>query len=171
MLLRAASLLAQTNPEIGLVWFGDGPLLSQATRQIETAQLQGSLVLGGYCAHLDRILPHFDLLALPSYTEGLPNVALEALASRVPVVATRVGGIPEVVEDGRSGFLVPVGDAEGLASRIVDALDCEQRRIAMGEYGRRRVLEEFTFEAQAVAYRRLFWSAIARKTKRAGTVS
>ena len=163
VLLRAASLLAHSNPEIGLVWFGDGPLFGQATRQIEAAQLNGSLVLAGYRADLDRLLPHFDLLALPSYTEGLPNVALEALAARVPVVATCVGGIPEIVEDGRSGFLVPAGDSESLAKRIVDALSCEQRRIAMGEHGRRRVIEEFTFEAQAAAYRRLLRSAISRR--------
>ena len=101
---------------------------------------------------LDRFFPFLDLLVLPSYTEGLPNVVLEAFASGVPVVATAVGGTPEVVEHGVNGYLTPAGDDEALAARILDALSSEENLREMGLHGRQRILEQFTFERQAQRY-------------------
>jgi glycosyltransferase involved in cell wall biosynthesis len=118
--------------------------------------LHESFRLAGFRTDLDRLLPHADLAVLSSFTEGLPVAVLEALAARVPVVATAVGGTPEVIEDGVCGFLVPPGDAGALARRIADALADEPRRRLMGERGRRRIEEEFTFAGQAERYRRLF---------------
>ncbi len=118
--------------------------------------LSSSFALGGFRADLDRFLPFFDLLALPSYTEGMPNVVLEAFAAGVPVVSTAVGGAPEVVEEGVSGFLVPAGDPDALAGRIGDALQSEERLRDMGMQGRQRVHDHFTFAAQARQYRKLF---------------
>jgi glycosyltransferase involved in cell wall biosynthesis len=86
----------------------------------------------------------------------MPNAVLEAFAARVPVVATAVGGTPEVIEEGVSGYLVPPGDASALAARILDALACEERRRAMGLRGHQRVAEEFTFAAQSQQYQALF---------------
>jgi glycosyltransferase involved in cell wall biosynthesis len=74
----------------------------------------------------------------------------------VPVVATAVGGTPEVVEDGVNGYLVPPADRDSLAERILDMLSDDERRLTMGEHGYRRVCEDFTFAAQAQAYERLF---------------
>ncbi len=71
--------------------------------------MEGRFILAGFRGDLDRLIPHFDLLTLSSHTEGMPNVILEAFAAGVPVVATAVGGTPELVEDGRSGFLVASG--------------------------------------------------------------
>ena len=113
-------------------------------------------MLAGFRSDLDRLLPSFDLLALPSFTEGMPNVVLEAFAAGVPVVSTAVGGAPEVVENGVSGFLVSAGDPTALAERIREALASEDRLRDMGWHGRQRVHEQFTFAAQARAYRRLF---------------
>jgi glycosyltransferase involved in cell wall biosynthesis len=118
--------------------------------------LAGRFVLAGFRADLDRYIPWLDVMALPSYTEGLPNVVLEACAAGVAVVATAVGGVPEVVADGENGHLVPPGDAKALAGRLLAVLRDEDGGREMGECGRRRVREEFTFEAQAAAYRRLF---------------
>jgi glycosyltransferase involved in cell wall biosynthesis len=96
------------------------------------------------------------LLALPSYTEGMPNVVLEAFASGVPVVATAVGGTPEVIEDGISGYLVPAGDGETMAERICQALDNAEELPDMGRRGRMCVQEKFGFATQAELYRQLF---------------
>jgi glycogen synthase len=85
-------------------------------------------------------------------TEGLPVILLEAFAAGVPVVASAVGGIPEVVEEGRSGHLVPPGDAEALARRIVAMFGEGIDRRAMGAAGRERVRREFSFEQQAQQY-------------------
>ncbi len=155
-LVAAAALVLRSEPEAGFVLFGDGPLREALARQIAALGLEGKFVLGGFRTDLERVLPHFDVVALPSYTEGLPVVVLEAFAARVPVVATAVGGTPEVVEDGLSGYLVPAGDPEALARRVGDVLRDEALRETMGRRGRRRVEEAFTFAAQARQYRRLF---------------
>src|SRR5262249_32974414 len=118
-------------------------------------------VFAGLRPDLDRFLPFFDVLVLPSFTEGLPNVVLEAFAAGVPVVATAVGGTPEVVEDGVSGHLVPPGDPDALAGRVRDVLASEERRREMGRRGRECVLQHFTFAAQARAYERLFTGLVS----------
>src|SRR5437660_7778550 len=118
--------------------------------------MEGRFILAGHRSDLDGFLPFLDVLVLPSYTEGLPNVVLEAYAAGVPVVASAVGGTPEVVEDEVNGFLVPPGDPGALALRITDLLSCETRRREMGLHGRQRVRRDFTFEGQSLLYRELF---------------
>ena len=115
-------------------------------------------ILVGFREDLAHFLPFVDLMVLPSYTEGLPNVVLEAFAAGVPVVATAVGGTPELVEHGVSGYLAQAGDAAALADRIRDVFASEARRREMGIRGRQRVLEDFTFEAQSLQYQALFES-------------
>jgi glycosyltransferase involved in cell wall biosynthesis len=156
ILIEAARTVVKKDPSVGFVVFGDGACREKLVRQIKAAGLAGAFALGGFRVDLDRFLPFFDLLALPSYTEGMPNVVLEAFAAGVPVVSTAVGGAPEVVEDGVSGFLVPAGDPDALANRISAALQSEDRLRDMGMQGRQRVHDHFTFEAQARQYRRLF---------------
>ena len=156
VLVRAAEQVAQEGASVGFILFGDGPCRAQLVQQIDAAGLKASFVLSGFRADLDRFVPYLDLLVLPSHTEGLPNVVLEACAAAVPVVATAVGGTPEVIEDGVSGYLVPPGDPEALAGRIRDLLASEERRREMGFQGRQRVLEHFAFPAQAQQYRELF---------------
>ena len=156
VLVRAAARVVQRDPSVGFVVFGDGACRAALRRQIDDAGLGDRFILGGFRGDLDRLLPFFDLLTLPSYTEGMPNVVLEAFAAGVPVAATAVGGAPEVVEDGVSGFLVPAGDDAALADRIALALATEDRLRDMGMHGRQRVHDQFTFAAQAREYRRLF---------------
>ena len=156
VLIRAAERVVRRDPSVGFVVFGEGACRDGLQRQIHEAGLAGSFVLGGFRRDLDRYLPFFDLLALPSHTEGMPNVVLEAFAAGVPVAATAVGGAPEVVEEGLSGFLVPAGDHAALADRIGAALETDERLGDMGMHGRERVHDQFTFTAQARQYRRLF---------------
>jgi len=155
VLVEAARRVAEVDPEVGFIHFGDGPQREPIVRQVEAAGLNGSFVLAGFRGDLDRLFPSFDLVVLPSWTEGLPNVALEALAAEVPVVATAVGGTPEVVGEGH-GHLVPPGNPEMLALRIHEMLADEAERQAMGRRGRAFVTEHFAFEAQARDYLRLF---------------
>ena len=143
-------------PDVGFVLFGDGPLREELERQIADHGLNGRFILAGFRADLDRFLPHLDLVVLPSFTEGLPNVALEALAAGVPVVATAVGGTPEVIEDGRTGYLVPPGDATALADRIGEALFDPAGRSRLAHQGRDFVAAHFSFDAQAAKYCELF---------------
>jgi glycosyltransferase involved in cell wall biosynthesis len=152
VLVAAAQRVLRRDPSVGFVLFGDGPCRERLVRQIKAAGLGGAFVLSGFRPDLDRFLPHLDLLVLPSYTEGLPNVVLEACAAAVPVVATAAGGTPEVIEDGLNGYLVPAGDGARLADRIDAVLTAEDRGRALGFEGRQRVLERFTFAAQARHY-------------------
>jgi glycosyltransferase involved in cell wall biosynthesis len=156
VLIDAAALVAAHRPSVGFVLFGDGPLREVLMSQVHAAGLSGHVALAGFQHNLDAFIPFLDALVLPSFTEGLPNVVLEALAASVPVVATAAGGTPEVVEDGKSGFLVPPGDAQALAERIQALLGCEEKRRAMGRYGHNRVRRSFTFAMQARRYRQLF---------------
>jgi len=148
VLVEAAAIVTRSDPGVGFIHFGDGPLRETLARRIAELGLEGRFILAGYRSDLDRFIPHWDLSVLPSFTEGLPNVVLEAFAAGVPVVATAVGGTPEIVEEGSNGYLVPPGDPEALARRIRDILLSEDERRSMGQRGRERVLSEFTFETK-----------------------
>jgi glycosyltransferase involved in cell wall biosynthesis len=156
VLVSAAERVLAEHPSTGFVLFGEGPERGALQQQINAAGLGQAFVLAGFRADLDRFLPHFDLLVLPSYTEGLPNVVLEAFGAGVPVVATAVGGTPEVIEDGESGFLVPPGDAGTMAERIDMSLSNADELPDMGRKGRLCVQEKFGFAMQAHLYRELF---------------
>jgi glycosyltransferase involved in cell wall biosynthesis len=151
----AAKQVLTANPEAGFVIFGEGPLREELHLQIAAAGLDARVVLPGFRDDLDQWLAVLDLFVQSSFTEGLPNVVLEALAARIPVVATAVGGTPEVVADGVNGYLVPPGDAAALARRILALLADDQLRRRMGQQGFARVQRDFTFAAQAEQYRRL----------------
>src|SRR5271157_5424582 len=146
----------RSDPGVGFIHFGDGPLRATVARRIAELGLEGRFILAGFRSDIDRFVPHWDLSVLPSFTEGLPNVVLEAFAAGVPVVATAVGGTPEIVEDGFNGYLVPPGDPEALARRIRDSLLSEEERRSMGQRGRERVLSEFTFEAKCKQYQQVW---------------
>jgi glycosyltransferase involved in cell wall biosynthesis len=155
-LVEAAALVRRRAPDIGFVLFGDGPQRDSLARLITSRGLEGAFLLAGFRTDLDRFLHAWDLAVLPSHTEGLPVIVLEAMAAAVPVVATAVGGTPEVVEEGVTGYLVPDRNPAALADRILAVLRDEPARVALGLRGRERVRDRFTFSAQSHAYSRLF---------------
>jgi glycosyltransferase involved in cell wall biosynthesis len=160
VLVDAAAEVVCQKQNVGFVLFGDGPLKASLDQQIAALGLQEKIILAGFRPDLDDFLPHFDLFALPSFTEGLPNVVLEAFAAGVPVVATAVGGTPEIVEHGQNGFLVPPGDPTALARSILESFAIGHRGKEMASQGKRRVQEHFSFEQQARQYARLFETLI-----------
>jgi glycosyltransferase involved in cell wall biosynthesis len=140
VLIQATSKLARDR-SLRVAIAGDGPL----RKQLEDAAATLPIALLGRLPSGDvpRFLAAVDVLTVPSYDEGLPRVVLEAMAMRVPVVATRVGGIPEAVEDGRSGLLIPSGDANALVAAVTRVLDDPAFASRLGDAGRDRVLKEF----------------------------
>ncbi len=157
VLIAAFEQVLRGGDEVGLVIFGDGPCKAALQQQITQFGLTGSVILGGFRPDLDRFLPHFDLLALPSHTEGMPNVVLEAFAAGVPVVATEVGGVPEVVEHEVSGYLCSAGDVDAFADRLDMALALDDDDLReLGLAGRERVVQDYSFAAQATHYADLF---------------
>src|SRR5262249_35825678 len=101
------------------------------------------------------LLARASLFVLPSYTEGISLTLLEAMARGLPVVATRVGGNPEVVEGGETGLLVPARDAEALAAAVLDLQRGPERGGRMGAAGRRRVEEHFDVRRMVANYEAL----------------
>jgi glycosyltransferase involved in cell wall biosynthesis len=156
VLIESAARLAQRRPAVGFLIFGEGPLRDALTRKIAERGLLGQFVLAGFRPDLERVLPACDVAVSSSHTEGLPVVVLEEMAAGLPVVATAVGGTPEVVQDGVTGHLTPAGDPVGLAGRVANLLASPQMARAMGRAGRRRVEEHFTFAAQGEKYLQLF---------------
>jgi glycosyltransferase involved in cell wall biosynthesis len=156
LFVDAAARVAPVRPEVGFVVFGDGPMRAQLAAQIARLGLANRFILAGFCADVAKYLPHFDVAVMSSTTEGLPVILLEVFAAGVPMVATAVGGIPEVLEDGRSGYLVPSGDPGALAGRILDLLRDDDARRAMGRYAQEHVRRHFSCVEQAWQYQELF---------------
>jgi L-malate glycosyltransferase len=125
----------------------DGAFQTSLEEEADRLGVLDRVVFAGRRTDADAVLGAFDVVALPSWTEGLPLVVLEAMAQRRPVVATPVGGTPEVVADGETGFLVPARDPATLARALRRLLDDPALRWRMGEAGRRRVEDRFSAEA------------------------
>lgn len=164
-LVAAAARVIREDSSIGFVVFGEGRLRKELEQQISALGLAGKVVLPGFRDDLDKYIPAFDLLALPSYTEGLPNIVLEALAAGVPVVATAVGGTPEIVHDGVSGYLVPSGNPDALAERILRVLLSADCGRSLGMRGKEYMRSNFSFAVQATEYQRLFDGLMAKASR------
>ena len=129
-----------------LCLIGDGPDRRGLERRAHQLGITRRCLFVGY---QDDVAPYYeaiDALLLPSVNEGTPVSVIEALAAQRPAVATRVGGIPDVVRDGVDGYLVDVGDAETLAARLAELAADPAKRDAMGSEGRKRVLERYAVE-------------------------
>jgi len=146
-LLRAWPSVLEAIPEATLVLAGSGEI-ADAGRLIGELGIERSVRIEGWVEGdaKERLLRHAWVAALPSHVEALPMAVLEALASGVPVVATRVGGIPSAVEHQRQGLLIEAGDVSALARSLVSILGNAPRRKTMGRAARERALAEFSSE-------------------------
>jgi glycosyltransferase involved in cell wall biosynthesis len=160
VLVEAAGRFLRADRRCGVVVYGEGSERPRLERRVAELGVGDRFVLPGFTRELDRLLPAADVLALASHTEGLPNVVLEAAAAGVPVVATAVGGTPEAVLDGQTGYLVPAADPATLADRLAALLADGPGRRAMSEAAREFVRDRFSFAAQAEAYLQLAHSLV-----------
>jgi len=161
-LVEAARLLVRDSDSVGIVLIGDGPDRPLLEDRVRAAGLSGHVAFAGFRADIDRLLPGADILAQGSFTEGLPNVVLEACAAGIPVVATDVGGTSEIIDEGVNGLLVPAGDPAALAAGLLDLVRSAERRRSMGARGRELVAARFSFARQAVDYAEMFASVAER---------
>jgi glycosyltransferase involved in cell wall biosynthesis len=156
VLIEAAAQVLAALPDVGFVVFGEGPLRAELEQLVRQRGLSERFILAGFRADLQPLLAQLDLGVMSSFTEGLPVILLELFAAGVPAVATAVGGIPEVIEEGRSGALVPAGDVAALARRLLDLLRDDPGRRALGQHARVRAERDFSFARQSVQYQELF---------------
>lgn len=154
-LIEAIAKLPQKK-DIFFVFCGDGVCRGDLERQAKKVGVMEQLRFPGFRQDLQEFFSIMDLLVLPSLTEGLPNVVLEAFACAKPVVATRVGGVPEIVEDGVNGFLVPPANPRLLAEAIINCLSSKGLGRSFGEAGYQKVKSGFTFESQTQKLERIY---------------
>jgi sugar transferase (PEP-CTERM/EpsH1 system associated) len=155
-LLEAFAQLRHRYPTAILVVVGDGPLRGVLETRAQRPDLAGRVKLLGERHDVPRLLRAFDLFVLPSLAEGLPNTLLEAIAAGLPLVATRVGGNPEVVVDGANGRVVPPGDPHALADAIGRYLDDPVLRTLHGKASRERAVQHFSLPQMTAAYGDLY---------------
>jgi glycosyltransferase involved in cell wall biosynthesis len=156
VLLRAAQRLAEMGINARLVFVGDGP--SRASLEVEAARCGVDASFTGYLGQdgVAELLTEADVFCLPSFAEGLPVVLMEAMASGLPVVTTRIAGIPELVEHGVSGFVLAPGRDDLLADALAELARDPERARAMGKAGQTKVRDQFDVRESAQILQGLF---------------
>src|SRR5262249_14942881 len=146
--LRAARILADLGRDVRFLMIGAVSVEKNYKSEMEILarelKLEGRVIFTGQRQDVAEILREVDIVVHPSLTEGLSNVILEAMATGLPVVATRAGGNPELVQDGKTGILVPVENESEIARAIKRLLDDPSMARAFGEAARRRIIQEFS---------------------------
>jgi len=159
VLLEAAALVVREGVPLSLELIGDGPLRPDIERAVTRLHLEKNVVLRGRLSNAqvrDRLLAS-RALVLPSFSEGLPVVIMEAFATGRSVIATYIGGIPELVVPGENGWLVPASSVEGLARAMREALQLPPAELErMGARGRERVVAQHSAASEASRLVRLF---------------
>ena len=162
--LAAVQLLQERGVDVALVMVGDGPDRDEVERKAHGLGVARNCFYLGYQREVASWYAAFDVLVLPSANEGTPVVAIEALAAGRPVVASRVGGVPDVVRDGVDGFLVEPGDVVALADRLEQLSRDAGLRERMGAAGRARVLSRYSVERLIDDVERLYRSMLVAPT-------
>lgn len=165
-LLRALAHLRNTQPELGrrirLAFVGDGPSLPVLQSAAEELSLQTQVWFAGATNDVPRLLRLMDVFVLASLNEGISNTILEAMATALPVIATRVGGNVELVEDGVTGALFKPRDAQALAACVAAYVGAPELRRRHGRAGRLRAQERFSLHSMIDRYRKLYDSVLAQ---------
>jgi glycosyltransferase involved in cell wall biosynthesis len=165
VLLRAIRHLLNSIPPTAcqLMIVGEGPALPQLQRQCVELGISSSVVFAGLHQHVEEVLPLMDIFVMPSLYEGFGISLIEAMAARRPVVATEVGGIPEVVIHNESGLLVPPGDHMALAAAINRLMSDPTFAEKLAACGQARVQERFSIQAAAKHHEVLYENLLARR--------
>jgi glycosyltransferase involved in cell wall biosynthesis len=162
VLFDALPAVFDKHPKLRVLIFGQGYLEAQLKRRVKDAGWDQRVSFFGFRRDMDRVMPNLTLLAHPSWKEGLSVALLEAASSGVPIVASRAGGIPEVVRDGVNGRLVEPGDSQGFASAISDLLDRTDGLAKMGAEGRRLMESSFSIDRMVEGNYRVYEAMMAR---------
>ncbi|ACV63626.1 glycosyl transferase group 1 [Desulfofarcimen acetoxidans DSM 771] len=144
---------------------GEGKLREELTKKINSLGLNEQVELLGMVNNVVKVLYELDLFVLPSYTEGMPNALLEAMSAGKCVIASRVGGIPEIIEDGHNGLLVEPGDPEKLCRALIIAILDSQWRKNMAVQGQKIIHEKFSLSRQVEDSIRV-WTSVCQDNSR-----
>jgi glycosyltransferase involved in cell wall biosynthesis len=163
VLLEALAAVIKAHPGTQLTIIGDGPGRDRFEQLTRDLGLDQAVTFAGYLSQTEvtEHLAGTDVFVLPSYAEGVPVTLMEALGSGVPVVATQVGGVSELVKHGHNGFIVRPGDPDELAERVCQLLAEPELRQQFGAAGRALVAEEFATPTEAARLHTLFANTVA----------
>jgi glycosyltransferase involved in cell wall biosynthesis len=159
-LVRAAPAIRERCPAARFVIGGDGPCRPQLERLVRGLGLERVVEFRGATAQPEAALRDLDIFVLPSISEACPNALLEAMTIGLPVVATRVGGIPALVEDGKTGLLVPPGDPLSLARAIIRLIEDPGLAAALAARAREHVQNEFGLDRMLARIEALYDRAL-----------
>lgn len=155
-LVEAMSLLVKKGVDAKAIIIGEGPQRAVLEEAIRCSNLSDRFLLAGYKNKAYNYLPLFDLFVLPSLTEGLPITILEAMQAGKPIIASRVGGIPRVLDNGRLGMLIESGSPESIVDAISSLYHDSKRRISLGKDAREAVLTRYSSKRMAEEYIKVY---------------
>lgn len=156
VLIAAVPAVLARYPDVEFQIVGEGPCRQQLVDQARNAGVLAQVHLMGHRDDVPAILATSDLFVLSSESEASPNVIIEAMAAGLPVVASRVGGIPELVTDAVTGYLVPPADPNALTSAILDLLDQPGRAKEFGKAGRAHIERQYSFDRMVAQFESLY---------------
>ncbi len=157
-LLRAVAPIAKEGSPVKLLFVGDGPERGALEKEAARLMIRDKVFFAGIRLDVERLYAAMDIFALPSYNEGMPTVLVEAMAMKIPVIATPVGGIPEIIRSGENGLLIPVGDESALHEAILRYLTEKDVAARLAEKGRATVELEFADAMLAERFEKIFLS-------------
>lgn len=164
-LLDAVSHILEKRPEVWFLFVGGGPLSEEMKDKARSLRRKGQVIFPGFQADIPALLGIMDVFVLASVIEGFPNVILEAMAMGKPVVATRTGGIPELIRSGYDGILVPPKDGKHLADAILSCLDDPAMAKSLGENARKKIAGNFSMDRMVDGYEQFYRSILKEKGK------
>jgi glycosyltransferase involved in cell wall biosynthesis len=156
LLIKAFEIVHRVEPGIVLRLVGDGPERPHLERMVNTVGLGHKIEFLGFRSEVAALFADSDAFVIPSLMEGMPMALLEAMRSRLPVIATRVGGIPRVITDGRSGLLVESRDVQALANAMLQLARSADRGRGLGESGYAELVAKFSLSQMVHAYERIY---------------
>lgn len=166
-LLQAFPEVVRSQPDAHLLIVGDGPMLEPLTAMAKAEGLIDRVHFAGYRTDVADVMRASDIFVLPTMFDSQPTVIMEAMASRLPVVSTTHGGIPDMVDNGVQGTLVEPGNVPQLAHALADLMANPTKARAFGEAGRNRAVEEFAMDRQIERLAQLYDELIARRRRAA----
>jgi glycosyltransferase involved in cell wall biosynthesis len=159
-LVAAAPRIVRHQPDVEFCIVGDGPERAAIAEQVSARGLGSHFRFLGQRDDVPALLASSDLFVLPSRTEACPNGVLEAMACALPIVATRVGGIPELIEHGTDGLLVDAGAPDALAGALIDLMEGPDRALRLGRAARERAERSFSLDVMVARFEQLYLSRL-----------
>lgn len=163
LLLQVTGVLVTRCPYLKVLIVGAGPELENLKGEVTRAKLEGRVIFAGLRTDMPHLYSAMDVFILPSLTEGVPLTILEAMAAGVPVIATRVGGIPQMIEEGETGLLVPPQNERALQEKIESLIRDSALRSQLSRQALEMVKEKYSVEIMGKEYRKVYDAVLSKK--------